>query len=235
MDVTVGIQNCTNTRGMAQSVGCAGGMILRVHTYVIATDAGSAPNYDMPAVTLAVCKPRIRKKAKVGDMVLAFAGSKVNPISSHSVVWAGIVSEVLAFSEYWNDPRFASKKPGRTEVPDNFYKPTNGGFIWQPNPVHGPEAQDRDTGGLNVLVFNHAWRFGGLGPLLPEHFGLRMVSRRGERIADLPDFKWHSLETWLNAQSQVTTEPTNQGKSCSNKLPRLPPAPRPASRTKRCS
>ncbi|WP_422613519.1 hypothetical protein [Pseudomonas knackmussii] len=67
---------------------------MRVHTYVIATDAGSAPNYDPPAVTLAVCKPRIRKKAKVGDLVLAFAGSTVNPLSGHSVVWAGIVSEV---------------------------------------------------------------------------------------------------------------------------------------------
>jgi hypothetical protein len=46
---------------------------MRVHRYVIATDAGSAPNYDPPAVTLAVCKPGIRKKAKVGDLVRAFA------------------------------------------------------------------------------------------------------------------------------------------------------------------
>lgn len=61
---------------------------MRIHTYVITKDAGSAPNYDFPAVTLAVCKPRIRKKAKVGDIVLAFAGVPVNPTSSHSVVWA---------------------------------------------------------------------------------------------------------------------------------------------------
>ena len=52
---------------------------MRVHTYVIATDAGSAPNYDPPAVTLAVCKPGIRKKAKVGDLVRGFAGAAVNP------------------------------------------------------------------------------------------------------------------------------------------------------------
>jgi len=90
---------------------------MRVHTYVIATDAGSAPNYDPPAVTLAVCKPGIRKKAKVGDLVLAFAGAVVNPTSRHSVVWAGIVSEVLTFTEYWNDRRFTSKKPDCTDVP----------------------------------------------------------------------------------------------------------------------
>lgn len=43
---------------------------MRVHTYVIAVDSGGAPNYDAPAVTLAVCKPRIRKKARIGDLVL---------------------------------------------------------------------------------------------------------------------------------------------------------------------
>ena len=206
---------------------------MRVHTYVIATDAGSAPNYDPPAVTLAVCKPRIRKKARVGDMVLAFAGSKLNPTSGHSVVWAGIVSELLTFAEYWNDPRFDFKKPDHTDVPDNFYKPTNGGLIWQPNPVHGPEAQDRDTGGLNVLVFIYAWRFGALGPPLPKQFDLRMVSRRIERIADLPDFESRRLESWLNAQSHATVELSNQGKCYNNKLPPSPPA-RPGSPSKRC-
>ncbi|HBN9749350.1 hypothetical protein [Pseudomonas aeruginosa] len=209
---------------------------MRVHTYVIATDAGSAPNYDPPAVTLAVCKPRIRKKAKVGDLVLAFAGSKVNPISGHSVVWAGIVSEVLTFTEYWNDRRFASKKPERTVIPDNFYKPIGNGLLaWQPNPVHGPEAHDRDTGGLNVLVFDHAWRFGAFGPVLPEDFCLRMsVGRRGERVADLTDSMWQRLENWLNAQPQVTIEAASDSKSSRSCTPRaLPRSSQPASPTRR--
>jgi hypothetical protein len=209
---------------------------MRVHTYVIATDAGSAPNYDPPAVTLSVCKPGIRKKAKVGDLVLAFAGAIVNPTSRHSVVWAGIVSEVLTFTEYWNDRRFASKKPNCTDVPDNFYKPTgNGGFIWQPNPVHGPEAQLRDTGGLNVLVFDRAWRFGAFGPLLPEDFGLRMInSRRGERVADFNNSEWSRLETWLDAQPQITIEASSDRKSsCAYSPCALPVPPQPTSPTRR--
>lgn len=191
---------------------------MRVHTYVIATDAGSAPNYGPPAVTLAVCKPGIRKKAKVSDLVLAFAGARVNP-SRHSVVWAGIVSEVLTFTEYWEDSRFTPKKSGYTDVPDNFYKPTsNHGLAWQPNPVHGPEAQVRDTRGMNVLVFDQAWRFGAFGPLLPEDFGLRMVgSRRGDRAADLSSSEWLRVETWLSAQVQVTVDGAsgrNSSRSC---------------------
>lgn len=190
---------------------------MRIHTYVITTDAGSAPNYDLPAVTLAACKPRIRKKAKVGDVVLAFAGVPVNRTSLHSVVWAGVVAEVLPLSGYWDDPRFASKKPGRTEVPDNFYRPIeNGRFAWQPNPVHGPEDLQRDTGGLNVLVFKPSWRFGAYGPVLPEDFGLRMVGRRGERVCGPSDLDWQRLEAWLNAQPQVTIESAAGRERCGN-------------------
>lgn len=78
---------------------------MKLHTYVIATDAGSAPNYDPPFTTLAVCKPRIRKKALVGDVVLAFAGKTLNH-NPHVVCWAGQVHDKLTFAEYWNDSRF---------------------------------------------------------------------------------------------------------------------------------
>ncbi|MFG1463139.1 hypothetical protein V5F77_09555 [Xanthobacter sp. DSM 24535] len=42
--------------------------------YVITADNGSAPNFESPATTLAICKPRIRRHAQVGDLVVAFAG-----------------------------------------------------------------------------------------------------------------------------------------------------------------
>lgn len=176
---------------------------MRIHTYVIATDAGSAPNYDAPFVTLAVCKPRIRMKASIGELVLAFAGRSVNPHEPHAVVWAGVVSEKMAFGEYWNDRRFATKKPNQCALPDNFYRPTSdGGLLWVDNPVHGPDAAQHDTNGKFVLVFKPSWHFGANGPLLPERFGLRMThGRRGERIADAAVSEWQRLIEWLNDQS----------------------------------
>lgn len=50
--------------------------------------------------------------------MLAFAGKQVNPFEPHSVVWAGIVSEKMSFADYWNDRRFAGKKPDRSKYPD---------------------------------------------------------------------------------------------------------------------
>jgi hypothetical protein len=180
---------------------------VRVHTYVIAVDSGAAPNYDKPCTTLAVCKPRIRRKANVGELVLAFAGAKVNPHEPHTVVWAGVITEKLTFAEYWNDPRFARKKPDRSPTPDNFYRPTrDGDLVWVENSVHGPEALQHDTHGLYVLAFQPSWRFGANGPPLPATFGLQMThGRRGERLADLSDTEWRRLQAWLNQQARSTS------------------------------
>lgn len=188
---------------------------MRVHTYVIATDAGSAPNYDPPCTTLAVCKPRIRRKAHVGELVLAFAGQKENPREPHTVVWAGIVAEKLSFADYWNDKRFARKKPDKSPTPDNFYRPVNDGLLWVDNPVHDADATQHDTSGLYVLVFDPSWRFGSNGPVLPNDFGLRMVhGRRGERLADLTDADWHRLESWLNDQIGTTAVDSRAKPTC---------------------
>ena len=189
---------------------------MRVHTYVIAVDAGSAPNYDPPCTTLAVCKPRIRRKAQPGELVLAFAGQSVNPHEPHTVVWAGIVAEKFTFADYWNDKRFQSKKPSRSVTPDNFYEPrADGSFRQIRNDIHGPEATEHDLNGRYVLALDPSWRFGAHGPPLPEHFGLRMThGRRGERIHDLSDAEWHALERWLNDQETIAVSTTSVTRRC---------------------
>lgn len=181
-----------------------------VHTYVIAVNSGAAPNYDAPMVALAVCKPRIRRKANISELVLAFAGQKINPYEPHTVVWAGLVKEKMTFAAYWNDARFQTKKADRSPTADNFYRPTEGGgLMWMENPVHGPEAAQRDLNGHLVLAFKPAWRFGANGPPLPASFGLRMThGRRGERLTDLTDAEWRRLEAWLNNQTTIKTTRT---------------------------
>ena len=188
---------------------------MRVHTYVISTDAGSAPNYGSPCVTLAVCKPRIRRKASVGELVMAFAGKNVNAHEPHTVVWAGLVSEKLTFPQYWNDKRFRNKRPDRSQRPDNFYKPVGSELVWVENNVHDPDAIGHDTGGQFVLTFPRAWRFGAHGPLLPTEFGLRMTGgRRGERVVDLTDNTWRRLRAWLDSNVDETMPDVPSDRHC---------------------
>jgi hypothetical protein len=174
---------------------------VRVYRYVIRVDAGSAPNYDPPFVTLAICKPRIRRAARVGDMVLAFSGGNLSP-EPHGVRWAGVVSEKMTFEEYWDDPRFQSKKPRVSARPDNIYRWFGGRLVQVRNGIHTVKHVRTDLGGAYVLVFQPAWVFGENTPLLPQQFGLRMAagSRRGHRVSELDAGKADEFTRWLDSQ-----------------------------------
>jgi hypothetical protein len=180
---------------------------MRIFTYVQVNDGGAAPNYDPPAVTLAVCKPRIRMKAEPGDVVLGFAGRPLGP-NPHGVRWAGVVAEKLSFAEYWNDSRFRGKKPNRSATPDNIYRPLEGELVQVPNRTHGPRDIARDTGGRFVLAFDPFWRFGDAAPILPERFGLRIIiGRRGHRVTELSPRRWRELRAWLDALTRGGPSP----------------------------
>lgn len=173
---------------------------MKVYRYVIATDAGGAPNYDPPAVTLAICKPRIRRSARAGDLVMAFSGSSLSP-EPHSVRWAGIVRETLTFAQYWEDPRFQTKKPGVSGTPDNIYRVHNGRIEQVENDTHGPESMARDLSGEYVLVMDPVWLFGPAAPVLPEAFDLRVKGgRRGHRVSEMSPEGWAALRSWLDQQ-----------------------------------
>jgi hypothetical protein len=184
---------------------------MKAYSYVIATDAGSAPNFEPPAATLAVCKPKIRKSAHVGDLVVAFAGRRLGP-EPHAVRWAGVVSEKLLFSEYWNDDRFEGKKPRASLVPDNIYRLVHGRLIQVPNSTHPPAATEKDISGMYVLVLDPAWYFGSAGAILPAAFGLRLPenARRGHRVNDLSDSEWKTLRRWLNYTRRSMASPSNE-------------------------
>ena len=178
---------------------------MKIHAYVVVHDGGSAPNHEAPATTLAICKPRIRRSANVGDVVIGFSGSRLGP-EPHSVRWAGIVSEKLSFAEYWNDLRFARKKPGRSATPDNIYKPFGRSVRLVPNQIHAEGNVATDLAGEFVLVFDEAWRFGAAAPILPERFELRLVgSRRGHRVVEVRGDDWRELRRWLDCRQRETS------------------------------
>ena len=176
---------------------------MEVWTYVITVDKGAAPNFQSPACTLTLCKPRIRKHAEVGQLILAFNGKRLNSSEPHSVCWAGIVSEVIRLEDYWADARFSDKKPGRQrgqhQLPDNIYRPSRGGgFDQVTNDTHLPKDKPRDLSGQNALVLKRSWYFGPTGAILPTEFGLRMIGgRRGQRRSRLDRSSWIKLIRWL--------------------------------------
>lgn len=175
---------------------------MRAYAYIIAHDSGAAPNFEEPMPTLAICKPKIRLLAELGDVVMAFTGKRLSP-EPHGVCWAGVVHNKHTFAEYWHDPKFASKKPNASITPDNIYKPSGDSLIQVPNSSHGNDDAARDIGGQYVLALEPAWYFGIAAPILPASFGLRLtVGRRNHRTVQLSNHKWQKLESWLNRQAK---------------------------------
>ncbi len=154
----------------------------RLHTYVVAIDSGLAPNPFHGICTLAVCKPKIRCTARVGDWILG-TGSKTRGHQGRAV-YAMQVAESLDFEAYWSDSRFRAKRPDPAGSParqagDNLHwrDPATGDWHTLPGAGHDAGNRPRDLSGQQVLI---AWDFvywGGEGPAVPPYADVDVVKR----------------------------------------------------------
>lgn len=134
----------------------------RIFRYVVRVDRGGSPNPYHGWCSLAVCKPQIRRSARVGDWIIGLR-SRAND----QVVFAMRVDEVVPLGNYWSDPRFRAKRPGRKGPPDNFYRTGRDGALARvSNSLHGEELAAQDISGRNALVSWHFWYFGDQSPQL---------------------------------------------------------------------
>ncbi|EOB6396899.1 hypothetical protein ACHELZ_002363 [Vibrio vulnificus] len=142
-----------------------------LYAYAITRDFGFAPNPFHGSCTLATCKPRIRKSAKVGDWVLGIGGTKLKSVNRKCIVLMK-VTEKMSFNNYWNEPRFSIKKPARNGshvqmLGDNIYH-QDANNVWIQEDSHHSNADgsinftnlERDTNSDQVLISSHFYYFG---------------------------------------------------------------------------
>ena len=70
----------------------------RLYSYIVRADDGAAPNPYYGMCTLAICKPAIRRTARVGDWILG-TGSKAAGLAGH-VIYAMRVDEAITLEDY---------------------------------------------------------------------------------------------------------------------------------------
>lgn len=87
-----------------------------LYCYTMTHDTGFAPNPYHGVLTLATCKPLIRKYAKVGYWISGWTGNAVHDKNggidtngAGRLIYLAKVSEKLNFEEYWT--RFEEKRP----------------------------------------------------------------------------------------------------------------------------
>lgn len=187
---------------------------MRLYSYVVARDYGFAPNPFGGYCTLATCKPAIRRGAQLGDIVIG-----VTPRArGNRLAFAMEVDEALTFDQYWNDARFAMKKPRlrgslKQAFGDNIYSRKGDGSWMQADSHHSfaggvpNEANiERDTSANRVLISENFRYFGTSAIEVPA--GVRRDGAldmcdpgRGHRV-NFPDALVARFVAWLSEETQ---------------------------------
>jgi hypothetical protein len=132
--------------------------------YKIVTDVGCAPNVLDGYLTLALCKPLIRKAAVPGDYVLAFITLQklpmTNTLRNQRVAYLFKVTDRVTMLEYedWCTKHACRKVcTANSMIGDCQY---NAKGVWRPGP-HSENHRNRNVGkGVNALISTYyaAWK-----------------------------------------------------------------------------
>jgi len=182
---------------------------MRLHSYVIRRDYGFAPNPFFGSCTLATCKKIIRRHAIPGDWVVATGSAGYH--RAGQLVCAMKVSETMTYDNYWNDPRFHSKRPVMNSsrmrgYGDNIYHHGPDGDWVQADSHHSldggisnPKNLNDDTETDRVLVAEEFWYFGSEAPTIPAKFrgvDADICAGRGHKV-NFADGLVQEFLTWV--------------------------------------
>src|SRR5215217_2593842 len=136
---------------------------MKLYSYCLRYDGGSAPNPFWGICTLVICKPAIRRTAEIGDWIVGL-GSAQSPIGdiSTSVVYAMKVTSKLTMKEY--DQFCTASLPEKIPQQSRDYRRQKGDCIYdygnaeQPTMrwgVHCDINRQRDLDGKYALLSKH--------------------------------------------------------------------------------
>jgi hypothetical protein len=157
--------------------------------YKMTYDTGFAPNPYHGVLTLATCKPVIRRCAKVGDWIAGWTANRVfdkdeNPIcfngEEQKLIYLARITKIISLVEYWN--AYPQKRPNiiesgnetskrgcggshepkvKSDHGDNIYRMGKNGKLEQVYTYdHKDTEYERDTSGKNALICEEFYYFG---------------------------------------------------------------------------
>lgn len=183
---------------------------MKLYSYIIKHDAGSAPNPFWSTCSLAICKPVIRRGANVGDWVIGTGSknAKCNDLQNHDLsgclVFAMRVTSILSMKEYdeWSSQNCPRKIPNwktkdwRDKVGDCVYDFST----LHPSirrSVHNESNAVSDLGGINVLLSNSFYYFGEEPIILPSSLQHLVKATQGHLKCEDP-YMIEKFEKWID-------------------------------------
>ena len=141
----------------------------RLYTYRLVIDDGTAPNPYGGTMTLAICKPAIRRTCQTGDVIVGLD-------ARGAVCFVMKVTEKLTLADYWKrvhaEPKLLVKVPrqhkdlSEARYGDAIYDFTSSDTeIVQLRGAHSEESMDRDLRGGYAALSSH-FIYAGDNPIL---------------------------------------------------------------------
>ncbi|ABK45545.1 conserved hypothetical protein [Magnetococcus marinus MC-1] len=173
---------------------------MRLFSYNMTHDSGFAPNPFHGTLTLATCKPGIRRTKQVGDWIAGFSSIALSrnakkfgvTIDIDALLYLGQVSEIKPLGEYFIDPMFRLKIPPQQltddqiqNVGDNIYKQIGLSPVRKPKfeqvstLQHGTGDLEHDTNGVNALIFRNFYYLGAKGIPIPKDIQIQISRPSG--------------------------------------------------------
>ena len=164
-------------------------------SYCVRTDDGAAPNPFGGVCTLAICKPRIRLTARVGDWIAGHgsAQSRIGDTRTR-LIYAMRVTRILSMQEYDEFSRLELRdkipQPDSPELwrraGDSIYDFSSGKSPVQRPGVHQQEHMAHDLSGANVLLSTDFYYFGDHAIPIPAHLQGIIHQRGHKSLANAP-------------------------------------------------
>lgn len=194
----------------------------RIYSYVLRFDDGGAPNPFWGTCTLTICKPAIRRTARIGDWVIG-TFSKNSKLKdgkkydlSDSLVYAMKITNKLTLEQYdqYCTENLKEKIPSwfnkdwRKRMGDCIYDYSN---QTEPNlrkGVHNESNIERDLSGNNSLLSTEFYYFGEEPRIIPENLKRIIKKNQGHLRIENADLLFE-FEKWISRfeKNKIYAEP----------------------------
>lgn len=176
----------------------------RIWRYVLKTDTGFAPCIDDGILTLACCKPFIRRHAEKGDWIIGYFPKN---LGYGRVAWVGQVSEKLPLGMY--EKRHRRRRDAIYRL---VHRDASGAEVLKdlPNAYHvGPRSRLRDKRGLYALVCEPFCYWGGNDEEAPPEIVEMAYYFVGQSAKNTTPQRVAALERWIKNRKGVHGTPCN--------------------------
>jgi hypothetical protein len=194
-----------------------------IYFYKLTVDAGAAPCVARGMLSLAICKPIMRKSAEVGDLIFGFTANSLDP--QNRLIYAARITRKLPDGEYY-DGKFTSRHDCIYSFRSGRYvRRTNAEFHDKPSDLTHDLGSPPEYERANVLLSRDFRYFGvnGTDEYKSKYDLIRNAVEslgRGQRVNLVPELRGQflAMKKWLWGKSETKAlgPPTDapSGSSC---------------------